>query len=121
MKRNTPYTPCDVNQVGTPPLMPNSPPKIDNADTLRNCTGTTSSLSDLELMPCRTKTTDTWISSAPRSSHVGGVNASKCDGSVTFLNNEIDGYLMARMVSINEGQIRPKASNLLRFAGVAVQ
>jgi prepilin-type processing-associated H-X9-DG protein len=104
LKRNTPFTPCNVSSVGTPPLTPNSPPKLDNADTLRNCTGTTSSLSDLELMPCRAKTTDTWLSAAPRSLHVGGVNAAHCDGSVTFLTNEIDGYLMARLVSINDNQ-----------------
>jgi prepilin-type N-terminal cleavage/methylation domain-containing protein len=106
LKRNTPFSPCDVNAVGTPPLTPNSPPKLDNADTLRNCTGTTSSSSDLELMPCRAKTTDTWISAAPRSSHVGGVNAANCDGSVTFLANDIDGYIMARLVSINDSQVQ---------------
>jgi prepilin-type N-terminal cleavage/methylation domain-containing protein len=104
LKRNTPYIPCDISIVGTPPLLPNSPPKIDNADTLRNCTGTTSSLSDMELMPCRAITTPTWRSAAPRSLHTGGVNASKCDGSVTFLENGIDPYLMARMISIIDGQ-----------------
>ena len=104
LKRNMPYIPCSVAQTGTPPLVPNSPPKIDNADTLRNCTGTTASMSDLEMMPCRAHTTDTWISAAPRSLHVTGVNASNCDGSVVFLNNDIDGYLMARMISINDGQ-----------------
>jgi prepilin-type N-terminal cleavage/methylation domain-containing protein len=106
LKRNTPFTPCNVISVGTPPLLPNSPPKIDNADTLRNCTGTTASMSDLELMPCRAMTTVTWISSAPRSLHVSGVNASNCDGSVVFLSNDVDGYLMARMISISDGQVQ---------------
>jgi prepilin-type N-terminal cleavage/methylation domain-containing protein/prepilin-type processing-associated H-X9-DG protein len=101
LKRNTPYIPFDV---GTPPLPPNSPPKEENADGLRNCTGTTSSMSDLELMPCRNQTNQTWISAAPRSNHSGGVNASHCDGSVDFVVNEIDRFLMARLVSINEGQ-----------------
>jgi hypothetical protein len=36
--------------------------------------------------------------------HVGGVNASLVDGSITWLANEIDPFLMARMVSINDAQ-----------------
>jgi prepilin-type processing-associated H-X9-DG protein len=41
---------------------------------------------------------------APRSNHTGGVNAAHIDGSVIFITNEIDLFLMARMVSITDGQ-----------------
>ena len=82
LRRNTPYKPFDV---GTPALPPNSPPKEENADGLRNCTGKTSSLSDLELMPCRNQTNDTWVSAAPRSNHIGGVNATTATAASSFL------------------------------------
>jgi hypothetical protein len=55
-------------------------------------------------MPCRAWTNDTWISAAPRSLHLGGVNATHVDGSIVWLDNGIDWFLMARMISINDGQ-----------------
>jgi prepilin-type N-terminal cleavage/methylation domain-containing protein len=105
LKRNMPYDPVFLT---TPPLPPNSPPNLDNADGLRGCLrgSSTEILSTFELMPCRAQSNTTWISAAPRSNHVGGVNASNCDGSVIFLTNDIDHFLMARLVSINEGQIQ---------------
>jgi prepilin-type processing-associated H-X9-DG protein len=53
----------------------------------------------------------TWTAAAPRSSHPGGVNASHCDGSVFFVNDDIDQYLFARMVSINDGQGETEGRN----------
>jgi len=101
LRRNTRYDPFDVS---TPPLPPNSPPRVANADGLRSCPD--SAAADLDLMPCRVQTNDTWVSAAPRSLHTGGVNAAHVDGSVEFLVNEIDRFLMARLVSINEGQVQ---------------
>jgi prepilin-type N-terminal cleavage/methylation domain-containing protein len=99
LSRNQPYIPCDV---GTDALPPNSGPALNNDDRLIECPDQNSA--DLELMPCTKRTNDTWISAAPRSQHVGGVNAAHADGSVVWLQNDIDLFLMARMVSINEGQ-----------------
>jgi hypothetical protein len=36
--------------------------------------------------------------------HSGGVNAAHGDASVTFINNDIEIFLMARLVSSNDGQ-----------------
>jgi prepilin-type N-terminal cleavage/methylation domain-containing protein/prepilin-type processing-associated H-X9-DG protein len=44
------------------------------------------------------------LSAAPRSNHPGGVNAAFLDGHVTFLPNEIDEFVMAYAVSVNDGQ-----------------
>ena len=100
LRRNQPYIPCDV---GIDPLPPNSSPNNEGGrDRLALCPE--AGAADLELMPCRAWTNDTWISAAPRSLHVGGVNATHIDGSITWLGNEIDWFLMARMISINDGQ-----------------
>lgn len=99
LKRNTPYIPFDV---GTDPLPPNSPPSSNNRDQLVECPDQNGA--DLELMPCIKQHNDTWISAAPRSNHVGGVNVTRIDGSVDYINNDIDKFLMARMISINDGQ-----------------
>lgn len=46
-----------------------------------------------------------YYSAAPRSLHVGGVNAAYVDGHVDFLANNIDEFSMAYQVSINDGQV----------------
>ena len=100
LRRNQSYTPCNV---GIDPLPPNSSPNEEGGrDRLAVCPE--SGAADLELMPCTAWSNDTWISSAPRSLHMGGVNATHVDGSVVWLNNDIDWFLMARMISINDGQ-----------------
>jgi prepilin-type N-terminal cleavage/methylation domain-containing protein len=100
LRRNQPYIPCDV---GIDPLPPNSTPNNDGGrDRLATCPEP--GAADLELMPCRAWTNDTWISAAPRSLHVGGINATHVDGSIVWLGNETDWFLMARMISINDGQ-----------------
>lgn len=99
-KRNTPYFPY---HVGTDPLPPNSSVNSNNNDRLRTCPDKAGAF--LEFMPCTKQESNvTWISAAPRSLHPGGVNATHVDGSVRWLADEIDIYLMARLISINEGQ-----------------
>ena len=41
---------------------------------------------------------------APRSLHPGGVNTAQVDGSVRWISNDIESYLFARLVSINDGE-----------------
>jgi hypothetical protein len=98
-KRNQPYVP--IQYPGVDALPPNSGPGSTNQDYIRECRD--ASASDLELMPCHPQS-PTRATAAPRSLHVGGVNACRIDGSGTWLANEIDLFLMARMVSINDGQ-----------------
>jgi hypothetical protein len=99
--RNSPYIPKPNTQAD--PLPPNSSVNANNDDKLRECPD--QAQADLELMPCNTPPNATFIVAGPRSLHNGGVNAANVDGSVIWLANDIDQYLMARMVSINDGQI----------------
>jgi prepilin-type N-terminal cleavage/methylation domain-containing protein len=104
-QRNAPYIPKPNTQVSS--LLPNSPPPTPansyaNDDKLRECPDPSGSY--LEFMPCDQQTNATFIVAAPRSMHPGGVYGANVDGSVTWLANEVDEYLMARMVSINDGQ-----------------
>jgi prepilin-type processing-associated H-X9-DG protein len=55
-------------------------------------------------MPCNTEYGG-YISAAPRSQHVGGVNAAFLDGHVTFLPNDVDEYAMLYMVDTTDGEI----------------
>jgi prepilin-type N-terminal cleavage/methylation domain-containing protein len=103
--RNAPYIP-QLNGLVDPQPPNNSPggaASTNNDDKLRECPE--QNVADLELMPCSQEPNATFITAAPRSLHVGGVNAAHIDGSVTFLQNEIDWFLMARLVSINDGQV----------------
>jgi prepilin-type N-terminal cleavage/methylation domain-containing protein len=100
-KRNSPYIPYEFNSPPTPPLPPNSPTSSVNKDYIRECPE--SNTADLEQMPCFGQT-DTRSSAATRSTHPGGVNIANCDGSVIFLLEDVEHHLMARMVSINDGQ-----------------
>jgi prepilin-type N-terminal cleavage/methylation domain-containing protein len=96
--RNMAYIPYAYPGVGCFP--PNSKP-IGNADMLRDCPE--SNVASLENMPCAVQN-GTWTSAAPRSMHPGGVNATHCDASVVWINDDIDEFLMARQISINDGQ-----------------
>jgi prepilin-type N-terminal cleavage/methylation domain-containing protein len=97
-KRNSPYNPLENLSIDA--LTPNSRP-TGNSDRLRECPEPAAA--DLDLMPCA-KDNGTWTAGAPRSAHPGGVNATHVDGSVVWIADEIDKYLMARMVSINDNQ-----------------
>ncbi len=96
--RNMPYVPFTYPDVDC--HTPNSLP-TGNSDQIRECPE--GNIASLENMPC-SKDDDLWTSAAPRSRHPGGVNAAHCDGSVIWLGDEIDQFLMARKVSINDGQ-----------------
>lgn len=75
-----------------------------NQDVLQICSSPANA--QLLEMPCFDyhETGNEYLSSAPRSQHPGGVNAASMDGSVQFLLNEVDAYLMAYMISINDGE-----------------
>lgn len=98
------------NEAYTPKLQSDDPkavntPNQDDSnpighDWIRNCPDTQASI--LETMPCKADGTSGYA--APRSLHQGGVNAARCDGSVDFLTDDIDPYLYARLISIDDGE-----------------
>ena len=69
------------------------------AEWLRSCP----EASRFDGMGCRTGSTSGYA--APRSNHSGGVNASHVDGSVRWLADDIDSFLLARLISINDGEV----------------
>ncbi len=101
-KRSVPYSPFIY--VNTPGLVPNSTAGYPNEDWLRGqCPD--ANVAAVEGMPCNSSgQTNTRSGAAVRSLHPGGVNAAHADGSVIFLGDDIEVHLMARMVSINDGQ-----------------
>src|SRR5262249_771996 len=98
--RNMRYIPYIYPDIDA--LTPNSLP-LGNADKIHECTVTESVSARIENMPGDADN-GTWTAVAPRSNHTGGVNAANCDGSVRWMNNDIDQFLLARLVSINDGQ-----------------
>ena len=46
-----------------------------------------------------------YISAAPRSSHIGGVNAAFLDGHVDFIRNEIDPMTFANLIDIRDNEV----------------
>lgn len=46
-----------------------------------------------------------YMTAAPRSQHPGGVNGAYIDGHVQFLPDDIDEFVMAYSVSVNDGEI----------------
>ncbi|MCC7085372.1 MAG: DUF1559 domain-containing protein [Pirellulales bacterium] len=98
-RRNTPYTP--IAYPGVDPLPPNVGQGWTNFDYIRECPE--ANVAAIEGMPCTVQSSSR-SAAAPRSMHTGGVNAAHGDGSVTFINNDIEIFLLARLVSINDGQ-----------------
>jgi prepilin-type N-terminal cleavage/methylation domain-containing protein len=99
-QRNQSYSPFIYGGTN-PGLPPNTPQSWGNLDYIRECVD--AGAAAIDLMPCTTQTS-TRSSAAPRSMHVGGVNASHVDGSAAWLADDIDQLLMARMISINDAQ-----------------
>ncbi len=79
-----------------------------NADTLKQCLEAQQQMAAEANMPCVRQPTvpdlSNHMSAAPRSLHPGGVNAAYLDGHVTFLPDDIDEFVMAYMVSVQDGQ-----------------
>jgi prepilin-type N-terminal cleavage/methylation domain-containing protein len=100
-KRNSLYNP-KVFTDGTPGLPPNTNAGWLNEDWMRDCPNDAEA--DIIGMPCHAAPGGSRNAAAPRSSHMGGVNAAHVDGSVFWIDNDIDQFLMARLVSINDGQ-----------------
>jgi hypothetical protein len=61
-----------------------------------------SATADLEGMPCWNRGDTT---AAPRSLHIGGVNATHVDGSITWLSNDIEAVVYGSIVCINDGLV----------------
>jgi len=80
-------------------LTPNLQPGNLGIDELRECVNPEEA--SIQNMQCVTGRQD-WTG-APRSLHVGGVNTSNCDGSVRFLNDNVDPLIMGILISINDG------------------
>jgi prepilin-type N-terminal cleavage/methylation domain-containing protein/prepilin-type processing-associated H-X9-DG protein len=97
--RNSRYSPFVY--VATPGLVPNTTKGYLNEDFIRECADGNAAATDG--MPC-SATNGTRSGASPRSSHPGGVNAAHVDGSVLFINDDIEQHLMARMISINDAQ-----------------
>ncbi|MEM9352699.1 MAG: DUF1559 domain-containing protein [Planctomycetota bacterium] len=101
------YFPMDYNDSANssqpPPLFPNYPSNlIRNGDDMWECDSAAPAEADIEGMRCLQ---DSGWGAAPRSLHVGGVNASNLDGSVRFLRDEIDWQVMGLLICINDGQV----------------
>jgi prepilin-type processing-associated H-X9-DG protein len=96
----TPY-PNPTNPT-VDPLPPNVGAHWSNDDYIRGCDADTN-VAQTEDMPCTGQNAGR-SAAAPRSNHTGGVNAAHVDGSVLFITNEIDQFLMARMISVTDGQ-----------------
>jgi prepilin-type processing-associated H-X9-DG protein len=79
-----------------------------NFDILVRCPGGNGALGEAQLegMPCHkwaySLGLSGYISAAPRSNHVGGVNIAYLDGHVTFLSDNVDPFTMAYLVDIRD-------------------
>lgn len=80
-------------------LPPNLSPGNLGIDELRECDNPQEA--ELLGMQCVTGRQD--YTAAPRSLHVGGVNATNVDGSVRFMQDDIDPLLLGVLISINDG------------------
>ena len=86
---------------GTPGCRPTQPLAGRIEDYIRDCPNDPEAAIHWHALPCCTSSRS---AASPRSSHMGGVNAAHVDGSVLWIDNDIDQFLMARMVRINDGQ-----------------
>ena len=80
-----------------------------NSDILVRCPDDDLADAQLQGMPC-----SKWIyplgfsgyiSAAPRSTHVGGVNVAFLDGHATFLRDDVDPFTFAYMIDIQDGHV----------------
>ncbi len=79
-----------------------------NLDPIYDCQDPAAA--QVEGVPCAEYTFATnsnrnaYLSSAPRSSHLGGVNVGSMDGSIRFVTDDVDPLSMAYRISINDGK-----------------
>jgi prepilin-type N-terminal cleavage/methylation domain-containing protein/prepilin-type processing-associated H-X9-DG protein len=77
-----------------------------NADVLVRCPDDGLPEAQVQRMPCKPWEHDLgfagYISAAPRSLHIGGVNVAFLDGRVTFLKDDVDPFAMAYFVDIRD-------------------
>lgn len=70
-------------------------------------------IAQLEGVPCATWALGvesvSYLSSAPRSAHPGGVNVAMMDGSAKFVPDDVDPIAMAYQVSVSDGQTTNQA------------
>lgn len=81
-----------------------------NVDTIKLCQGELQRAAADARMPCTLDLppgTRGYMTAAPRSQHPGGVNGAYLDGHVQFLPDDIDEFVMAYSVSVNDGEITP--------------
>jgi prepilin-type N-terminal cleavage/methylation domain-containing protein/prepilin-type processing-associated H-X9-DG protein len=84
-----------------------------NADILSRCVDAALVEAQLERMPCAIpgfgQGLGLWgyISAAPRSKHLGGVNVAYLDGHVEFLTDDVDPFTMANQVNIHDSETAP--------------
>jgi prepilin-type N-terminal cleavage/methylation domain-containing protein/prepilin-type processing-associated H-X9-DG protein len=80
-----------------------------NADILLRCDPDSLAQAQLERMPCLKWEwplgLSGYISSAPRSNHVGGVNVAFLDGHVTFVFDDINPVTLAYLIDIRDGRV----------------
>jgi prepilin-type N-terminal cleavage/methylation domain-containing protein/prepilin-type processing-associated H-X9-DG protein len=94
------YTPWSASLGATQP--PNNL-KTTNLDMIYNCTDPAEA--QVRRMPCNSYGSGAagYLSAAPRSLHPGCVNVAYADGHVSIFNDNIDEFLMARLISIEDG------------------
>jgi prepilin-type N-terminal cleavage/methylation domain-containing protein len=80
-----------------------------NEDVLLGCPDDMLAQAQIERMPCVmwdwALGLSGYISAAPRSNHIGGVNCVYLDSHVDFLRDEIDPFVFAYMVDIRDAQV----------------
>jgi prepilin-type N-terminal cleavage/methylation domain-containing protein/prepilin-type processing-associated H-X9-DG protein len=80
-----------------------------NSDMLQSCPDLANA--QLDGMPCLDANRYRYLSAASRSEHAGGVNAAFLDGRVDFLTDDIDGFAMAYLISVRDGDAVTEPSN----------
>nr|MBA3482838.1 DUF1559 domain-containing protein [Pirellulales bacterium] len=99
-KKEVPYVPGFTQERPNQAQPPNNGLAAWNRDQLRKCSDPADA--DIERMPCDDN--DSWGSAAARSSHPGGVNTARLDGSVQWLEDDVNVTLMGAMICINDGK-----------------
>jgi prepilin-type processing-associated H-X9-DG protein len=94
------YTPWSASIGQTQPPNNQGP----NVDMLYLCPDPADA--QLRKMPCNVYGggANNYLSAAPRSNHPGCVNVAYADGHVAILRNNVDETLMARLISVEDGE-----------------